>query len=161
MFRNYRSVQMNDLEVTTPWLRNNYSLCLCFFPSHFLNQNWELAFFFHFYILFSENLSKFSKYSLTAWFFLKFLFIYFIFGCTESLLLCQGFLSLQRAGATFGCSALVGRRILRYAGFGSCGAPAVAPRHVGPSQTRDRTRVSLTGWIARGILNRWTTRVNS
>ena len=90
-------------------------------------------------------------------FFLKliYLFIYlFIFGCVGSSFLCEGFLQPRQAGATPHCTA----RASHHRGPSRCGAQApdaqaqqlwptgpVAPRHVGSSQTRARTRVPCTG----------------
>ena len=78
--------------------------------------------------------------------------------------LCQGFLQLWQAGATLHC----GARASHYRGLSCCGAQApgaqaqqlwltglVAPRHVGSSQTRARTRVPC---ISRQILNHCATR---
>ena len=95
----------------------------------------------------------------------KKIFIYlFIFGCVGSSFLCEGFLQLWRAGATL----LRGARASHYRGLSCCGAQApdaqaqqlwltgpVAPRHVGSSQTRARTRVPC---IDRQILNHCATR---
>ena len=51
-----------------------------------------------------------------------YLFIYlFIFGCVGSLLLCAGFLQLQRAGTTLRC----GARASHCGGFSRCGAWAL------------------------------------
>ena len=93
-------------------------------------------------------------------FFLKthgcFLFLInlFIFGCVGSPSLCEGPLQLRRAGATLHR----GARASHHRGLSCCGAQApdtqaqqlwctglVAPRHVGSSQTRARTRVPCTG----------------
>ena len=83
--------------------------------------------------------------NLKAFFFIN-LFIYsFIFGCVGSLSLCEGFLQLRRAGAALHR----GARASHYRGLSCCGAQAqqlwltgpAAPRHVGSSQTRARTRV--------------------
>ena len=87
------------------------------------------------------------------------LFIYFIYGCVGSSFLCEGFLQLRRAGAT----RHRGARASHYRGLSCCRAQApdaqaqqlwltgpVAPRHVGSSQTRARTRVPCIG---RRILN--------
>ena len=94
-------------------------------------------------------------------FFKKFLFIY---GCVGSLFLCEGFLQLRQVGATLHH----GVRASHYRGLSCCGAQApdaqaqqlwltglVAPRHVGSSQTRARTRVPCIG---RQIPNHCTTR---
>ena len=93
------------------------------------------------------------------------LFTYlFIFGCVGSSFLCEDFLQLQRAGATLHR----GARASHYRGLSCCGAQApdtqaqqlwltgpAAPRHVGSSQTRARTRVPCIG---RQILNHCATR---
>ena len=101
-------------------------------------------------------------------FFLKerYLFIYlFIYlGCVGSSFLCEGFLQLQRAGASLHRGAWASH----CRGLSCCGAQApdaqaqqlwltglVAPRHVGSSQTRTRTRVPCIG---RRILNHCATR---
>ena len=98
-------------------------------------------------------------------FFNKFLFIYlFIFGCFGSSLLCKGFLQPRRAGATLHRGARASHR----RGLSRCGAQApdaqaqqlwltglAAPRHVGSSPTRARTRVPCTG---RQTLNHCATR---
>ena len=88
----------------------------------------------------------------------------FIFGCVGSSFLCKGFLQLRQVGATLHRSA----RASHYCGLSCCGAQApdaqaqqlwltglVAPRHVGSSQTRARTRVACIG---RQILNHCATR---
>ena len=93
-----------------------------------------------------------------------YLFLYLFFGCVGSLFLCEGFLQLRQAGVTLHCSA----RASHYRGLSFCGAQApdaqaqqpwlmglVAPRHVGSSQTRARTRVPCIG---RQILNHCATR---
>ena len=93
------------------------------------------------------------------------LFIYlFILGCVGSSFLCEGFLQLRRVGATLHR----GARASHYRGLSCCGAQApdaqaqqlwltglVAPRHVGSSQNRARTRVPCIG---RRTLNHCTTR---
>ena len=89
-------------------------------------------------------------YSVLFFFFL----IYFIYGCVGSSLLCEGSLQLWQAGAT----PHRGARASRYRGLSRRGAQApdaqaqqlwptgpAAPRHVGSSQTRARTRVPRTG----------------
>ena len=78
----------------------------------------------------------------------------FIFGCVGSSFLCEGFLQLRRVGATLHR----GARACHHRGLSRRGAEApdaqaqqlwltgpVAPRHVGSSQTRARTRVPCTG----------------
>ena len=88
-------------------------------------------------------------------FFFFFNFIYlFIYGCVGSSFLCEGFLWLWQVGATLHR----GARASHYRGLSRCGAPApdaqaqqlwltglVAPRHVGSSQTRARTRIPCIG----------------
>ena len=61
--------------------------------------------------------------NLTLLFF-KNKFTYFIFGCVGSSLLCMGFLSLWRAGATLRC----GVRASHCGGFSRCGARALGER---------------------------------
>ena len=92
-------------------------------------------------------------------------FIYlFIYGCVGSPFLCEVFLQLRQAGVTLHRGAWVSH----CRGLSCCGAQApdaqaqqlwltglVAPRHVGSSQTRGRTRVPCIG---RQILNHCTTR---
>ena len=100
------------------------------------------------------------------WVFFCFVLIYlfFIFGCVGSSFLCEGFLQLRQAGATLHRGAQAPHR----RGPSRCGAQApdtqaqqlwltglVAPRHVGSSQTRARTRVPCIG---RQILNHCATR---
>ena len=98
-------------------------------------------------------------------FFCLFVFlILFIFVCVGSSFLCEGFLQLRQAGATLHR----GARASHYRGLSCCGAQApdaqaqqlwltgpVAPRHVGSSRTRARTRVPCIG---RPILNHCATR---
>ena len=93
-----------------------------------------------------------------------YLFIYFSFGCVGSSFLCEGSLQLWQAGATLHR----GARASHHRGLSRCGAQApdaqaqqlwptgpAAPRHVGSSQTRARTRVPC---ISRHILNHCATR---
>ena len=81
-------------------------------------------------------------------------FFFLIYGCVGSSFLCEGFLQLRQAGATLHR----GARASHYRGLSCCGAQApdaqaqqlwltgpVAPRHVGSSQTRARTRVARIG----------------
>ena len=88
----------------------------------------------------------------------------FIYGCVGSSFLCKGFLQLRQVGAT----PHHGVQASHYRGLSCCGAQApdaqaqplwltglVAPRHVGSSQTRARTRVPC---ISRQILNHCATR---
>ena len=96
--------------------------------------------------------------------FFFFFFLFIIYGCVGSSSLCEGFLQLRQAGAT----PHRGARASHYRGLSFCGAQApdaqaqqlwptgpVAPRHMGSSQTRARTRVPRTG---RQTLNHCTTR---
>ena len=83
-----------------------------------------------------------------------FFFNLFIYGCVGSSLLCEGLLQLRRAGATLHR----GARASHHRGPSCCRAQApdaqaqqlwltgpAAPRHVGSSQTRARTRVPCIG----------------
>ena len=78
----------------------------------------------------------------------------FIYGCVGSSFLCEGFLQLWQAGATLHR----GARASHHRGLSCRGAQApdaqaqqlwltgvIAPRHVGSSQTRARTRVPCIG----------------
>ena len=92
-------------------------------------------------------------------------FVYlFIYGCVGSSFLCEGSPQLRQAGATLHR----GARASHCCGLSCCGAQApdaqaqslwltgpVAPRHVGSSQTRARTRVPCIG---RQTLNHCATR---
>ena len=112
-----------------------------------------------------KNVSGCGGPLILKYFFFFNLFIYlFIFGCFGSLFLCEGPLQLRQAGATLHR----GARASHYSGLSCCGAQApdvqaqqlwlmglVAPRHVGSSQTRARTRVPCNG---RQILNHCATR---
>ena len=102
-----------------------------------------------------------GTFTIHSFFFLKYLFIY---GCVGSSFLCEGFLQLRQAGSTLHR----GAQASHYRGLSYCGAQApdvqaqqlwltglVAPRHVGSSQTRARTRVPCIG---RQILNHCATR---
>ena len=96
---------------------------------------------------------------------LIYLFIFFnFFGCVGSSLLCEGPPQLRQAGAT----PHRGARASHHRGLSRCGAQTpdpqaqqlwptglVAPRHVGSSQTRARTRFPRIG---RQTLNHCTTR---
>ena len=103
-------------------------------------------------------------------FFLLYIYIYiyliylFIYGCVGSSSLSEGFLQLRRVGAPLHRGARASHR----RGPSRCGAQApdaqaqqlwptgpAAPRHVGSSQTRARTRVPRIG---RQILNHCATR---
>ena len=98
------------------------------------------------------------EHELNNWkvfFFFFFLFIYpFTYDCAGSSSPCEGFLQLRQAGATphRGARASHHRRLSRW-GAQAPDAQAqqlwltglVAPRHVGSSQTRARTRVSCIG----------------
>ena len=96
------------------------------------------------------------KSSSVVTFFFNFINLFIIYGCIGSSLLHAGFLQLWRAGATLRCSA----RASYCGGFSCCGARAlgaraqqlwrtglVAPRHVGSSRTRARTRVPCIGFL--------------
>ena len=96
-------------------------------------------------------------------FFLNFIYL-FIYGCVGSSSPREGSLQLRQVGATLHR----GARASHYRGLSCCGAQApdvqaqqlwltglVAPRHVGSSQTRARTRVPCIG---RQILNHCATR---
>ena len=104
-----------------------------------------------------------SDYICLFFFFFNFFFL-FIYGCAGSLFLCEGSLQLRQAGATLHRGARASHR----RGLSCCGAQApdtqaqqlwptglVAPRHVGSSQTRARTRVPCIG---RQTLNHCATR---
>ena len=101
---------------------------------------------------------------LESFFFFFNLFYLFIYGCVGSPFLCEGFLQLWQAGATLHRSA----RASHHRGLTRCGPQApdaqaqqlwlmgpAAPRHVGSSQTRARTRVPCIG---RQTLNHSATR---
>ena len=108
---------------------------------------------------------KFTFNFLLFFFILFYFLIYlFIFGCVGSSFLCEGFLQLWQVGATLHR----GARASHCRGLACCGAQApdaqaqqlwltgpVAPRHVGSSQTRARTRVTCIG---RQTLNNCATR---
>ena len=92
-----------------------------------------------------------------------YLFIYLFWLCWV-FVSCEGFLQLWQAGATLHR----GAQAFHYRGLSCCGAQApdvqarqlwltglVAPRHVGSSQTRARTRIPCIG---RQILNHCATR---
>ena len=96
-------------------------------------------------------------------FFFKFIYL-FIFGCVGFSFLCEGPPQLRQAGAT----PHRGARASHHGGLPCCGAQApdtqaqqpwltgpAAPRHVGSSQTRARTRVPR---ISRQTLNHCATR---
>ena len=95
---------------------------------------------------------------------LIFIYLLFIFGCAGSSFLCEGFPQLRQAGATLHRRARASHhRGLPYCGAQAPGAQAqqlwltgvAAPRHVGSSQTRARTRVPRIG---RQTLNHCATR---
>ena len=94
----------------------------------------------------------------------NYIYLFIYFGCVGSSFLCEGFLQLWQAGATL----QRGARASHCRGLSCCGAQApdaqvqqlwltglAAPRHVGSSQTRVRTRVPC---ISRQILNHCATR---
>ena len=92
-----------------------------------------------------------------------FFFFNFFFGCVGSSFLCEGFLQLWRVGATLHRSARAshccGLSLLSTAPDAQTQqlwlTGPVAPRHVGSSQTRARTRVPCIG---RQTLNHCATR---
>ena len=109
-------------------------------------MTWSIYVFFFFKL----NLKKLHIYL----FIYLFLIYLFIFGCIVSALLRAGLLQLQQVGATLHR----GARASHYRGPSCCWAQApdaqaqqlwltgpVAPRHVGSSQTRARTRVPCIG----------------
>ena len=111
-----------------------------------------------------ESVSVLHIHSFVFFFFFKFYLFIYLFGCVGSSLLCEGFLQPQRAGATLHRGARASHR----RGPPRWGAQApdaqaqqswltgpVAPRHVGSSQTRARTRVPCT---SRQTLNHCATR---
>ena len=125
---------------------------------------------------FTSHIFYTSTHRITTNFFkgswLWFYFIVFVFDCSGSLSLHTGFLQLQGAGATLWmqsvCFSLRWRLLfwstaLGRTGFSHCRMRAQrswhtglgAARHVGSSQTRDRTSVLC---IARRFLNHRTTR---
>ena len=119
-----------------------------------------LMFFGFFYFFFHYC----DQWSLLFFFFLMGIIYLFIYGCVVSLFLCEGFLQLWQVGATLHR----GARASHYRGPSCCGALApdaqaqqlwltglVAPRHVGSSQTRARTRIP---YIGRQTLNHCATR---
>ena len=86
--------------------------------------------------------------------FFKIYYLFIIFGCVGSSFLCEGLLQLRRVGATLHR----GARASHHRGPSCYGAEApdaqaqqlwltgpAAPRHVGFSQTRARTRVPCNG----------------
>ena len=91
---------------------------------------------------------------LFIFYFFLFFLIFFIYGCVGSSFLCEGFLQLRQVGAT----PHRGAQASHYRGPSHRRAQApdaqaqqlwltgpVAPRHVGSSQTRARTRVPCIG----------------
>ena len=100
-----------------------------------------------------QNYFYYFTISFIIFLFLKIIYL-FIFGCVGSLFLCEGFLQLRQAGAALHR----GARASHHRGLSRFGAQApdaqaqqlrltglVAPRHVGSSQTRARTRVPCVG----------------
>ena len=124
-------------------------------------------------ILFLNSFSIFFFFYWLCFSFIATLFIYlFIFWLCWVFGSCEGFLQLRQVGATLHCGAGPalhrGARASHYRGPSRCGAQAsdaqaqqlwltgpAAPRHVGSSQTRARTRVPC---ISRQILNLCATR---
>ena len=103
-------------------------------------------------LFFSQNIGFFKN----IYIFLKLwvCFYLFIYGCVGSSFLCEGFLQLRQVGAALHR----GARASHHRGLSRCGAQApdvqaqqlwltgpAAPRHVGSSQTRARTRVPCIG----------------
>ena len=98
-------------------------------------------------------------------FFFNFIYLFiFIYGCVGSLLLCEGFslVVASRGHSSLRCTglSLLWPVLLRSTGSRRAGSVIVAhglvaPRHVGSSQTRARTRVPCIG---RQILNQCATR---
>ena len=99
----------------------------------------------------SHRTNRFKQISYL--FFLLFIYL-FIYGCVGSSFLCEGFLQLRQVGTT----SHHGARASHRRSLSCCGAQApdaqaqwlwltglVAPRHVGSSQTRARTRVPCIG----------------
>ena len=120
---------------------------------------WYGGFFLFFFLFTALKITKVSDLP-----FRQSIYLLFIFGPVGSSFLCEGFLHLRQAGATLHR----GARASHYRGLSCCGAQApdaqaqqlwltgpVAPRHVGSSQTRARTRVPCIG---RRILNHCATR---
>ena len=108
------------------------------------------------FIISREKLGKQITFYFIMLFKKLFIFIYLFLAVLGLRFLCEGFLQLWQVGAS------------HYRGLSCCGAQApdaqaqylwltgrVAPRHVGSSQTRARTRVPCIG---RQILNHCTTR---
>ena len=107
------------------------------------------------YQVFKNNIIYVScTFSLMFYCHVFFFFFFLIYGCVGSSPLCEGFLQLRQVGAT----PHRGARASHHRGLSRCGAQApdaqaqqlwltgpVAPRHVGSSQTRARTRVPRTG----------------
>ena len=106
----------------------------------------------------------------------NFIYLFFIFDCAGSLLLCGLFSSFDERELLSNCDTQAshcggfscwGARALGSTGFSSCGSVSraqaqclwcrglVAPRHVGSSRPRDRTCVSCLGMR---ILYHWVTR---
>ena len=127
-------------------------MCLRPQQSTSLTFTW-LSFFFFFFLKISFYL-----------FIYLFIYLFFIYGCVGSSLLCEGSLQLWQVGAT----PHRGAQASHHRGLSCCEAQApdaqaqqlwltglVAPRHVGSSRTRARTRVPCIG---RQILNHCATR---
>ena len=142
--------------------------CLCIWRSY-LFQSLHSPGKIHLWILSLHHHLCISRVNLICYPYILLYFFFklinlFIFGCVGSSFLCEGFLQPRRAGATLHR----GARASHYRGLSCCGAQApdaqaqylwftgpVAPRHVGSSQTRARTRVPCTG---RQTLNHYATR---
>ena len=122
------------------------------FPNHSSDIPLFSVFFFFFNFFFFPN------------FYLFYYYLFLIYGYVGSSFLCEGFHQPRQAGATLHCCA----RASHHRGLSCCGAQApdtqaqqlwltgpAAPRHVGSSQTRARTRVPC---ISRQTLNHCATR---
>ena len=115
------------------------------------------------FLLNLDNYVNLSCYFCEFFFLILFISL-FIYGCVGSSFLCEGSLQLRQVGATLHR----GARASHHRGLSRCGAQApdaqaqqpwltgpAAPRHVGSSQARARTRVPCIG---RQTLNHCATR---
>ena len=114
-------------------------------------------------VMFLHDLFEVIHFFFFKHFFFNFIYL-FIYSCGGSSFLCEGFLQLRQVGATLHRRA----RGSHHRGLSRCEAQApdaqaqqlwltgpAAPRHVGSSQTKARTRVPCIG---RQILNHCATR---